>query len=237
MALSKPKLWQALQRLKLDGKGSLPYSGKLGREEGWSAEDSNRVITEYRRFLYLSQILDAPIAPPEPIDAAWRMHLTYTRSYWLDTVETTLNGRALHRTPEDVGDKRHQRSFYKAATEAYAREFGDAPPPDIWVRPGRLSWNETWPIFFVIGFVGAFGSGIGIFVTAVLAGMFDWGDNTLFAQIFRTTLFLSLGCVLGSPLWAWLVTFRNKTLKSTKRPKRQGNVEFGISIGRGDVAD
>ena len=53
--------------------------------------------------------------PSETVDAAWHMHLTYTRAYWTGRCERTL-GQPLNR---------------------YRKRFGEAPPKDTWPSVAR----------------------------------------------------------------------------------------------------
>ena len=57
------------------------FSRRLGEEREWAPEFTTRVVEEYRRFLFLAMAADHPVCPSEEVDAAWHLHLTFTRSY------------------------------------------------------------------------------------------------------------------------------------------------------------
>ena len=60
---------------------ALPFAARLARENGWSRAHADRVICEYKKYMFLAASSSVPVCPSEDVDAAWRMHLTYTRSY------------------------------------------------------------------------------------------------------------------------------------------------------------
>ncbi|MEJ6394124.1 hypothetical protein V8J82_12700 [Gymnodinialimonas sp. 2305UL16-5] len=142
-----PELWARLKAYVFDGPGSAPYSVKLARAEGWDADLTADVIEEYRRFLYLTQISDRQVTPSQMVDAAWHMHLTFTRDYWEDLCPNVI-GKQVHHQP-CAGDEempRYRDQF--AATKAlYEAEFGAEPPAEIW---GRDHHRERTPEGVVI---------------------------------------------------------------------------------------
>ncbi len=130
-------LWERIIAHRLDGTvGSAPYSVKLAQAEGWTAQHTARVIEEYRRFVYLTQVADTQMTPSEPVDRAWHMHLTFTRNYWDEFCAKVL-GKPLHHDPcagdEDMPRYRVQ---YQQTMALYEQEFGARPPRDIWEPVG-----------------------------------------------------------------------------------------------------
>ncbi len=230
MAPSKPTLWRNIEGYAFDDpKAERPFSARLAEEEGWSAEDTHRVIAEYRRFLYLAQIMDVPLAPPGPIDAVWRRHLLYTRDYWERFVPEVLKGRALHRAAATVADSDAQRAFHKALRPAYRHAFGEDPPRDIWVHPLRPDMGGLIVLFMITGFFGAFlAFGLGWAVSRML-GMEFGGEIKTFPEKAATVIFvLCWALMFFSPLWAWIVTRWQNRLPVTKKGK--GRWSSGISI-------
>lgn len=128
------ELWARLSAYEFDGAGSAPYSVKLARAEGWSQAFTLRVIEEYRRFLYLTQISARQVTPSQIVDVAWHMHLTFTRDYWDDLCPNVI-GKPVHHQPcageEEMPRYRDQFAATKALYEA---EFGAEPPADVWRR-------------------------------------------------------------------------------------------------------
>lgn len=125
-----------------DPESSLPFSGRLAREQGWTLAFTARVIEEYKRFLTLAMVAGHPVTPSEDIDQAWHLHLLYTRNYWLDLCRDTL-GQDLHHGPTKGGTTEGDKFYdwYSKTIGSYQRVFGSAPPEDIWPSPPRRFAN------------------------------------------------------------------------------------------------
>jgi hypothetical protein len=78
--------------------GAVTFAAKLACEQGWSAAKSERVLDEYRRFLFLAMEAGHPVSPSRAVDLAWHQHLLDTRSYWQEFCPWVL-GRPLHHNP------------------------------------------------------------------------------------------------------------------------------------------
>jgi uncharacterized protein (TIGR04222 family) len=115
------------------GTVGFPFAARLGRENGWSRSYADRVVTEYKRFIFLAVTSDTPVCPSEDVDAAWHLHLTYTRSYWKRFCERTL-GRPLHHEPTKGGPSEHEKhlAMYAGTLARYRGTFGHDAPADIW---------------------------------------------------------------------------------------------------------
>ena len=80
--MQDPDLWNRLKAHAFNDPGATKsYAVKLAAAEGWTPDFTLRVIEEYRKFLYLTQISRGEATPSEIIDRAWHMHLTFTRNY------------------------------------------------------------------------------------------------------------------------------------------------------------
>lgn len=135
-------LWNRLRRFDIDascgaaspgGASRRSFTRRLGEERGWSADFAARVVDEYRRFLFLALAAGHPVCPSEEVDAAWHLHLTFTRSYWQDLCSAVLRC-PLHHDASGGGPaeaKRH-REMYRRTLAAYRTAFGTEPPADIW---------------------------------------------------------------------------------------------------------
>lgn len=140
--MQKPALWTRLKAFRFDAEeGSAPYSVKLAAEEGWTPEFTVRVIEEYRKFLYLTQVSGGQATPSVAVDRAWHMHLTFTHSYWDKLCGEVLQA-ALHHEP-CIGEEEMPRyeDQYDATKALYLEEFGTAPPADIW--PGDVPARKS----------------------------------------------------------------------------------------------
>ncbi|PCI48478.1 MAG: hypothetical protein COB51_04880 [Moraxellaceae bacterium] len=112
---------------------ALTFSARLSRENGWSEQYAGRCIFEYKRFLFLSTLSSEAITPSDSIDQVWHLHLSYTRSYWLDLCENIL-AAPLHHEPTQGGrsESIKFRVQYEATLNQYLVAFGESPPADIW---------------------------------------------------------------------------------------------------------
>ncbi|HEX4329248.1 MAG TPA: hypothetical protein VH105_20820, partial [Burkholderiales bacterium] len=138
-----PELWMKLVELPLDRLAEEPapetgFARRLMREEKWTYAQAIRVCAEYRRFLLLSQL--GPVSPPAMVDAAWHLHLTYTRAYNVGLCQRTLC-RVLDHTPSgSARESAHYTAVYEETLSRYREVFGEEPPADIWppVKPKKV---------------------------------------------------------------------------------------------------
>ena len=130
-------LWEKLQQFSFDEPGTaITFQQKFAAKNGWSPLFVKRAIEEYRRFIFLCCVSPSGASPSFFVDEVWHLHLTYTKSYWLDLCRATLN-RDLHHYPskgtkEEI--KKHK-AWYKETLHLHEETFGEAPPHDIWPRP------------------------------------------------------------------------------------------------------
>ena len=132
--MKNPELWSKLEAFKLDDSTSeFNFSQRLARDNNWTLEFSKSVIIEYKKFLYLCCVDYGEVTPSDAVDQAWHLHLTYTKSYWIDLCKNTLN-KQVHHNPTKGGkseDKRYSND-YDLVQESYIKEFGNKPPKEIW---------------------------------------------------------------------------------------------------------
>lgn len=139
IAKSDPHLWEALAALPLDRlaeEDTGPQNGftlRLMKQEGWDYIHSVRVVAEYRRFLYLAAL--GEVSPPPDVDAAWHLHLTFTRAYWTGLCERTLGHKLDHHPATSAVDTVRYKTVYAETRRRYRGEFGCEPPADIWPDP------------------------------------------------------------------------------------------------------
>ncbi|MDQ8190188.1 glycine-rich domain-containing protein [Roseibacillus persicicus] len=128
------ELWSRLEAFQLDlPEAALPFSQRLARENQWSQGFAERVMEEYKKFLYLCLEAGHPVTPSDHVDQAWHLHIIYTRSYWHDLCRDTL-GQEIHHGPTKGGRKEGEKfkDWYLLTMQSYEREFGQCPPSDIW---------------------------------------------------------------------------------------------------------
>ena len=131
------ELYERIFAYEFDAPGStFPFSARLARENGWSRGYTARVITEYRRFVFLAVIGRHPVSPSDDVDQAWHLHLLYTKSYWTEFCGAILK-RPLHHAPTQGGSTERDKfmSWYRHTLERYRTVFDVPPPADIWPTP------------------------------------------------------------------------------------------------------
>jgi uncharacterized protein (TIGR04222 family) len=109
------------------------FAEKLAYDNGWSRSFAQRVLDEYRRYVYLACTADHVVVPSDEVDMAWHQHLLDTEQYWGEFCQTVLN-KPLHHRPNKGGalGQHHHRDLYGCTLRTYERTFGCVPPRDIW---------------------------------------------------------------------------------------------------------
>ncbi|WDF79368.1 hypothetical protein PQ469_05040 [Mucilaginibacter sp. KACC 22773] len=134
MIPAQEPLWQNIQNFSLDNPGvDFKFSDRLARENGWPPAYALRVIEEYKKFIFLCCITPGGVTPSDPVDQAWHLHLTFTRSYWNDLCRDTL-GQQIHHNPTKGGKVEAVKfdGYYTHTHQLYSQTFGAVPPADIW---------------------------------------------------------------------------------------------------------
>jgi uncharacterized protein (TIGR04222 family) len=128
-------LLDRLRRFRFASAGRPPFADALARATGWSAVVSQRVVEEYRRFLWLAGTATEVVSPSPAVDRAWHLHLLDTRSYWDELCARVLQ-RPLHHEASDgsLVARRQLKLAYARTWTAYRAAFGD-PPADLWPDP------------------------------------------------------------------------------------------------------
>ncbi|MCB1316892.1 MAG: hypothetical protein KDK27_13100 [Leptospiraceae bacterium] len=140
-------VWKRLSTYQFDGvDAALPFSRRLAREQGWSTEFANGAIEEYKRFMFLITVSEAPCTPSQAVDAVWHTHLMYTREYWQNFCANIL-GQPIHHSPTQGGpaERRKFIYYYKRTLALYQLYFETKPPSQFWppahIRFGRSQFN------------------------------------------------------------------------------------------------
>ncbi|MBE7437837.1 MAG: hypothetical protein HS115_05210 [Spirochaetales bacterium] len=112
---------------------SRAFADKLSRKLGWKKDFALRAIHEYKKFVYLGLVSDFVVTPSRIIDQVWHEHLLFSAGY--RTFCDEILGRRFDHSPELIPHK-NQLAIYEAQFQAtldlYRKEFGYAPPEDIW---------------------------------------------------------------------------------------------------------
>jgi hypothetical protein len=235
------ELWERLAGFQVDEiDARVPFSARLAREQGWSRSFARRVIDEYKKFLYLGCVLEQPVTPSEQVDAAWHLHMIYTRSYWDDLCARVLR-RPFHHGPSKGGASEDMKfhDWYERTLAAYEACFGCKPPSDIWPAPeqrfeSRGRWvdlNTHWVIPKRLGWLGSkrvgIAGGVGV-ASLAMAGCGVTLGQASGAKVGQTVLLIGVAVVLIGVVAAIVMTFlRGATPR--KRPSRRGDYGDGFT--------
>ncbi|MDA7921499.1 hypothetical protein N9B73_07065 [Verrucomicrobiales bacterium] len=90
-------LWNRLKAFHIgDETAIFGFEHRLARENGWTVDFAERVIEEYKCFMFLAVRSGHRVTPSEEIDQVWHLHLVYTQSYWKEFCEETLEHEINH---------------------------------------------------------------------------------------------------------------------------------------------
>lgn len=119
---------------------------RLMKENLWDREYTERVMTEYGKFIYLT--LQAPVAPSFEVDQVWHAHMLYSKDYL--GMCRRLGKEYIHHNPvikfnKNIGEKKDE---YQDTLTLYKKYFGE-PPRDIWTQfePSHHAYidlNKHW---------------------------------------------------------------------------------------------
>ncbi|WP_316799015.1 hypothetical protein [Pedobacter frigidisoli] len=148
-------LWDKIKAFEIDEPHTeFRFEQRLARENGWTAQYARRVIEEYKKFIFMCCISPNGVTPSDEVDQAWHLHLTYTKSYWVNLCRHTLK-KEIHHHPTKGGanEKEKFNDFYTGTLSIYALNFGVDAPADIWPAQEkrfairkfeRVNRNDYW---------------------------------------------------------------------------------------------
>lgn len=140
-------LWSTIQAFDIDGgPASLTFTKRLARENGWNAAFAERVVDEYKKFVFLCAAAGHPCSPSDEVDQAWHLHMIYTESYWIRLCGEVLP-KPLHHGPTKGGQVEADKfvDWYERTLESYRAFFRQEPPTDIWPSgKDRFANSSAW---------------------------------------------------------------------------------------------
>lgn len=156
MTTDESELWGRISLFEFDRPDiKLTFAKRLARENNISESFAKTIIDEYKKFIFLCCVSKNQVTPSHYVDLAWHLHLTYTKSYWVDLCQKTLQ-REIHHNPTEGGnaeDKKFE-DYYGKTLKQYESYFVTIPPVDIWptsderfkVRAITIDKNKNWII-------------------------------------------------------------------------------------------
>ena len=124
-------LWLKLSQMNAEGLAAFaPLSAAMQRQMGFNAEMAERIIEEYRKFLFLAMRAGHQVIPPGIVNDAWLIHIENVQNYW-----EALGGMISERpVAQGIGSSGvpPMADAWQATLQSYERIFGSKPPVDIW---------------------------------------------------------------------------------------------------------
>ncbi len=142
--LNRWLLWSKIEKFNIDEYAPAgSFVAKLAAKNGWTIPFAEKVLAEYRRFIFLAAIADSEVTPSKAVDEAWHLHLTCTRSYWDGLCGKVLK-KPLHHNPGSgvAGDELRYAAQYHATLMFYDDIFEDIAPADVWGETTKASTEQ-----------------------------------------------------------------------------------------------
>lgn len=252
MNFQQIELYKRIQAFALDRPDSqLSFSQRLAKDNGWSLGYTQRVIEEYKKFIFLAVAAGHPVTPSDQIDQVWHLHLTYTRLYWQEFCPKILQ-TTLHHEPTRGGSSEQLKfgSWYSKTLESYEQFFGHIPPIDIWPKPKdrfgrdlhfiRINTQQSWVLSkpnFTVSFKPQLRK-IGIFTFLVFLSLMITSCQIIsqipnpinFTGSEFLTFYIFLG-VMGIALAAWLRFYLCLVSANTKQQPDLNTYEIAFLAG------
>lgn len=148
-------LWLKLNMMNADGlKAFAPLMDAMQKQWGQNAEMAQRVIEEYRKFLFLAMRAGHQVIPPGPVNDAWMTHLQTAQNFW-ENLGQMITERPMSQGA-DASQFASMADAWKATLESYEKIFGMKPPMDIWGQGPTADnpWQQAmtnWRKMFGLG--------------------------------------------------------------------------------------
>ena len=139
------ELWNKIEEFQFDKPNvRLTFAKRLAKENGISEQFANEIVDEYRKFIFLCCVSKQQMSPSHFVDLAWHLHLTYTKSYWLELCKNTI-GRDLHHEPTEGGKEEDEKfkTLYKNTLDLYEPYFLSKPPEKVWPKDNKAPANSN----------------------------------------------------------------------------------------------
>jgi hypothetical protein len=124
-------LWLKLNMMNAEGLTAFaPLVQAMQAQMGHSAEAAQRIIEEYRKFLFLAMRAGHQVIPPGVVNDVWLMHMESVQDYW-EALGGMISERPIAQGVGAAGAA-SAADAWKATLQSYERIFGTKPPMDIW---------------------------------------------------------------------------------------------------------
>ncbi len=215
--MKNPELWNKISEFSIDDKGSsFTLTQRLARENGWSIDYATRVVSEYKKFLYLAMTSKISVTPSDEVDQAWHLHMLYTESYWDELCGKVL-GKEIGHGPTKGGNSERVKynDQYNSTLELYKSEFGVDAPADIWpsaeirfsnVNYQRVNMSENivlskskvkeyMAVYVIVPFL--------LLISALLMSAGNPNEDTSFGKILLIIILVIVGIFIIRGIWRY----------------------------------
>ena len=137
-------LWLKLNMMNAQGMQAFaPMMQMMEQQMGASTEMAQRVIEEYRKFLFLAMRAGHQVIPPGIINDVWMMHLQQAQNYW-ETLGEMITERPVAQGL-DAKSFQSMSDAWAATLQSYEKIFGTSPPMDIWGKGPAVEnpWSQA----------------------------------------------------------------------------------------------
>jgi hypothetical protein len=128
LSIEEQQIWTRIKEFNLAA-----IVTSLMQENSWSLEFTDRVILEFKKYVFLSVVSHKRLSPSQLVDLVWHKFLLHTRLYWEDFCSYTLE-QPFHHYPNQGGEDnlgQYQQMYCNTLT-CYLEIFGERPSPEIW---------------------------------------------------------------------------------------------------------
>lgn len=206
---SQSSLYRRLQDFELDDPShEFGFTRHLMKNHGWTLTYAQRAIAEYKKFVFLTVVVNDQVVPSDQVDQVWHAHLLLTQSYWENFCPKVL-GKKLHHHPAR-GGRMERAEFHRlyAQTIASYRHYFGSPPTDIWSPPDlrfgaelrmqRINLSEHWvipkrlPLWRLVQPLGAV-----VLIAFLIAGCVEVGHSSTPGKFVRNLTANQVSTIFG----------------------------------------
>ncbi len=227
MTINELELWQKIKDFQFDKPNvKLTFAKRLSRENNFTLTFTQEIIEEYKKFIFLCSISKHQITSSHFVDLAWHLHLTYTKSYWIDLCQNIIS-KELHHNPTEGGKTENNKfkNYYNQTLELYIAKFNENPPINIWQsdverfknRTINIDKNKNWvipkPVF------SSLNPNFSLFGILVISSLLFYGCNQ--RESITIPILISV-IIFGVIIYSLIKNFRNEQANSNSEITSSG---------------
>lgn len=205
MKIENNPIWNSIASFPLNEPNLIEtFPNRLVKTFNWTAGYTERVMMEYRKFLFLCATSKCRIVPSWPVAMVWETHIHFYPLSWKMLSENLIRKKLAISTIDDDSWQDLCKP-YELTRDAYIDIFVELPPADIW--PESENWfNEDiqWALNVSKSRTLTISVKWVIFLSVVLA--------LLLAMILPNNNFIFILTILAVASASWLKFRRHKSI-------------------------